>query len=67
MISLYGLVASPKTVAQQVESFATQLPRSAADLIRVQLTNITAGPGDSATSVQVARYSRKVSSAIALR
>jgi membrane protein len=44
-ISLYGLVASPETVAQQVEDLSDQLPSSAADLIREQLTAITQNSG----------------------
>jgi membrane protein len=40
LISIYGLVASPKSVAGQVESLSTQLPHSAADLIKTQLTSI---------------------------
>ena len=37
LISLYGLVASPETVARQVEDLSAQLPESAADLIEAQL------------------------------
>jgi membrane protein len=44
-ISLYGLVASPETVARQVEDLADQLPASAADLIGEQLTEITSNSG----------------------
>src|SRR4051794_3076246 len=40
MISLYGLVASPETVARQVENLSKQLPQSAAELIGQQLTSI---------------------------
>jgi membrane protein len=40
MISIYGLVASPETVAQQVEDLSAQLPASAADLIGQQLNDI---------------------------
>ena len=40
MISIYGLVASPETVAQQVENLSAQLPESAADLIGQQLNDI---------------------------
>jgi len=40
MISIYGLVASPETVAQQVEDLSAQLPESAADLIGQQLNDI---------------------------
>jgi membrane protein len=42
MISLYGLVASPETVARQVNDLSAQLPESAAQLIGQQLTNIVA-------------------------
>ncbi|GAB3304149.1 YihY/virulence factor BrkB family protein [Geodermatophilus aquaeductus] len=44
-ISLYGLVASPETVARQVESLSAQLPDSAAELIGDQLTAITQNSG----------------------
>ncbi|MGY1774036.1 YihY/virulence factor BrkB family protein [Blastococcus sp. SYSU D00813] len=44
-ISIYGLVASPETVARQVEDLADQLPASAADLIGEQLTEITQNSG----------------------
>jgi membrane protein len=40
LISIYGLVASPKSVASQVESLTKQLPHSAANLIKTQLTSI---------------------------
>ena len=49
MISLYGLVASPETVAAQVEDLSAQLPDSAADLIGEQLTAITANSGSALT------------------
>jgi membrane protein len=49
MISIYGLVASPETVARQVESFSAQLPKSAASLIGDQLTNITQNSGGALT------------------
>jgi membrane protein len=44
-ISLYGLVASPETVAKQVESLSAQLPDEAATLIGDQLTTITQNSG----------------------
>ncbi|MGY1813113.1 YihY/virulence factor BrkB family protein [Blastococcus sp. SYSU D00820] len=44
-ISIYGLVASPETVAQQVEDLSAQLPASAAELIGEQLTAITENSG----------------------
>ena len=40
MISIYGLVASPETVARQVEDLAAQLPDDAAGLIGQQLNSI---------------------------
>ena len=40
LISLYGLVASPESVAKQVESLSKQLPTEAASLIQTQLTAI---------------------------
>jgi membrane protein len=42
LVSLYGLVATPETVAQQVEDLSAQLPDSAAGLIEDQLTSIIA-------------------------
>jgi membrane protein len=39
-INLYGLVASPETVARQVEELSAQLPESAAQLIGEQLEAI---------------------------
>jgi membrane protein len=48
-ISLYGLVASPESVARQVEDLAEQLPASAADLIGEQLTEITSNSGGALT------------------
>src|SRR6476620_3095942 len=40
LISLYGLVASPETVAKQVEDLSKQLPKTAAQFIGEQLTSI---------------------------
>src|SRR5687767_10894300 len=40
MFNLYGLAASPETVARQVADLSAQLPESAADLIGDQLTEI---------------------------
>jgi membrane protein len=48
-ISLYGLVASPETVAGQIESLSGQLPASARELIRQQLTSITQNSGGALT------------------
>lgn len=49
MISLYGLVASPQTVARQVEELSAQLPQSAANLIETQLKDITSNSGGALT------------------
>jgi membrane protein len=48
-ISLYGLVASPETVARQIESLSDQLPESAQSLLADQLTNITENSGGALT------------------
>ncbi|WP_409331270.1 YihY/virulence factor BrkB family protein [Trujillonella humicola] len=48
-ISLYGLVASPETVARQVEDLSAQLPESAAEIIGEQLTAITTNAGGALT------------------
>jgi membrane protein len=40
LISVYGLVASPETVAGQVQDLSKQLPRSASELIGQQLNDI---------------------------
>src|SRR4051794_34875683 len=53
LISIYGLVASPDTVAKQVEDLSSQLPRSAAQLIGKQLTAIVDNSG-SALSIGLA-------------
>jgi membrane protein len=45
LVSLYGLVATPETVAQQIEDLSAQLPDSAADLIETQLNAIVANSG----------------------
>jgi membrane protein len=49
LVSLYGLVASPETVAQQVEELSAQLPDSAAQLIGDQLTEIVDNSGSALT------------------
>ena len=49
LVSLYGLVASPETVAQQVEDLSAQLPDSAAQLIGDQLTEIVNNSGSALT------------------
>jgi membrane protein len=45
LISIYGLVASPDSVASQVRDLSTQLPHSAADLIKTQLSSIVDNSG----------------------
>jgi membrane protein len=52
MISIYGLVASPETVARQVEDLSAQLPEDAAGLIADQLNAIVANSG-SALSISL--------------
>jgi membrane protein len=52
LISVYGLVASPETVARQVEDLSAQLPQDAAGLIEDQLTAIVANSG-SALSISL--------------
>ncbi len=52
-ISIYGLIASPETVAAQVESLSAQLPDEAASLIGEQLRAITENSGG-ALSVSLA-------------
>jgi membrane protein len=50
LISIYGLVASPESVVQQVNDISAQLPREASGLITTQLTAI-ADNSDSALSI----------------
>lgn len=45
LISIYGLVASPETVARQVEDISAQLPAEASELIETQLTAIVTNSG----------------------
>ena len=52
LISIYGLVASPESVAKQVENLSKQLPDSAASLIKDQLTSIVDNSG-SALSISL--------------
>jgi membrane protein len=52
LISIYGLVASPETVARQVEDLSAQLPEDAAGLIADQLNAIVANSG-SALSISL--------------
>jgi membrane protein len=49
MISLYGLVASPQTVEQQVTQLSATLPASARSLLTDQLSSITSHSGGSLT------------------
>jgi membrane protein len=49
LVSLYGLVASPETVATQVEDLSAQLPQDAAGLIKDQLTAIVDNSGGALT------------------
>lgn len=49
LISLYGLVASPETVARQVQDLSAQLPDAAADLIGEQLAAIVQNSGGALT------------------
>jgi membrane protein len=49
LISIYGLVASPETVTQEIEDLSTQLPDEAAQLIGEQLTSIAANSGRALT------------------
>jgi membrane protein len=48
-ISLYGLVASPETVARQIQSLSDQLPQDTSSLISTQLTTITSHSGGALT------------------
>jgi membrane protein len=52
LISIYGLVASPESVAQQVEDLSAQLPEESSRLIRDQLTAIVDNSG-SALSISL--------------
>jgi membrane protein len=49
MISIYGLVASPETVARQVEDLSAQLPEDASRLIGDQLESIATNSGSALT------------------
>jgi membrane protein len=49
MLSLYGLVATPETVARQVENLSAQLPDAAAQIITEQLNAIVANSGSALT------------------
>jgi membrane protein len=49
MLSLYGLVATPETVARQVEDLSAQLPDAAAEIIEEQLNAIVANSGSALT------------------
>lgn len=49
LLSLYGLVATPETVARQVEDLSAQLPDAAAQIITEQLNAIVANSGSALT------------------
>jgi membrane protein len=49
LISIYGLVASPATVSNQVDTLAKNLPQSAAQLIGDELKGITGNSGGALT------------------
>src|SRR5215213_7461304 len=49
LISIYGLVASPQTVAKQVEDLSAQLPSDATGLIETQLKSIVDNSGGALT------------------
>ena len=49
LLSLYGLVASPETVARQVEDISAQLPSAATEIIEDQLTAIVENSGRALT------------------
>ncbi len=53
-ISIYGLVASPETVARQIDELSAQLPQSASDLIETQLRDIVENSGGALTLSLVA-------------
>src|SRR4051794_2325755 len=42
LVSIYGLVADPKTIASQLDSVSGILPGGAVDVVREQLTRLTA-------------------------
>lgn len=45
IVSLYGLIASPETVSQQIGAIADFVPGQAADLLHEQLTRVTQQSG----------------------
>lgn len=49
LLSLYGLVATPETVARQVEDLSAQLPEASAQVIKDQLNAIVANSGSALT------------------
>jgi membrane protein len=49
LLYLYGLVATPETVARQVEDLSAQLPDAAAEIIEEQLNAIVANSGGALT------------------
>ncbi|WP_222193448.1 YihY/virulence factor BrkB family protein [Modestobacter italicus] len=48
-ISIYGLVASPEQVSEQIAAVSDQLPESAQDILTEQLTDITSNAGGALT------------------
>src|SRR5688500_15232667 len=48
-ISIYGLVASPEQVTEQIASVSAQLPESAQQILTEQLTSITSNSGGALT------------------
>ncbi|MFW3170768.1 YihY/virulence factor BrkB family protein [Geodermatophilus sp. CPCC 206100] len=48
-ISIYGLVASPEEVTEQIQSVSAQLPESAQEILTEQLTSITSNSGGALT------------------
>ena len=49
-LTLYGLLADPAQVAQQVQNIAAALPRSAQPLLTEQLTSVTQSSGGALTA-----------------
>lgn len=49
LVSIYGLVADPAIVEQQMSTFYTVLPRDVADIIRGQLSDIVSSTGSELT------------------
>ena len=49
LLSLYGLIADPEDVSNQLASFAMALPTEVLDIVRDQLTQVAGGGGGSLT------------------